>query len=275
MVQKICLFLGFLLLLSPQIGFSQNADTTQVKISAFEKSYLKSYYQDIPKIITSPAKWSKAEYIGASTVALGATISYAFDKQIMDFVQKNKPKNFEAANTYFFDPFGKGYYTIPLMAGVYIYGAFTNKSKPKAIAMDFAKATVYSGVFITLIKHIAHRQRPFQTDPLDPYNWDGPAGNINHTSFPSGHTIMAFTFASVISEHYKNKIWVPITMYSLATLEGIARMEDKKHWASDVIVGGALGYAIGTWVVNNSKYKFQINPWSSAQATGLSIRIPL
>lgn len=275
MAQKKSILFILILIISIKVSVSQNTDTADVKISAFEKSYLKSYYQDVPKIILSPVHWSKSEYIGASAVALSAAICYAYDKPIMQFIQDNKPKNFETANTYFFDPFGKGYYTIPLMAGVYVYGAFANKDKPKAIAMDFAKATVYSGVFITVIKHLAHRQRPFQTDPLDPYNWDGPAGNINHTSFPSGHTIMAFTFASVISEHYKNKIWVPITMYSLATLEGLARMEDKKHWASDVIIGGALGYAIGSWVVNNSKYKFQINPWSSSQASGLFIRIPL
>lgn len=276
MWSKIANYLLIILLLSAHLIKAQDSTQTNINYKVkVDKSYIKSYFTDVPKIIISPVKWNKKEWIAAGTVFTTAGIFYAKDKEVMKWVQDNLPNNFETMNTYFFDPYGKGYFTIPLMAGTYLLGTYSKDNKLKAVSMDFFKATAISGLLITGIKHLAHRNRPFQTDPLNPYIWDGPNGNLSHTSFPSGHTIMAFTFASVISEHYKDKVWIPITVYTLAGLEAYARLGAKKHWASDVIIGEAMGYAIGTWVVNHSNYKFMVNPWVNKQSVGVNAVLPI
>jgi len=253
---------------------SQNiSDSVKCRV---DKEYFKSLATDLPALIASPVKWSKKEWIGAATVIGVSSVLYSQDKQIADFWQRNRTDELDKANEYFFDPFGKMYYTIPLMGAFYIYGSAANKNKPKIVAMDFVQASLYSGVIVTVIKHVAHRQRPFQTNPHNPYLWDGPnTDNWGHTSFPSGHTIMTFTFAAVLATHYNDNLWVPITVYSLATLEGMARMYDDKHWSSDVFVGAALGYAIGTFVVNRNHCKLTTIPIFSSNFTGLSFYYPL
>jgi len=234
------------------------------------KSYIKSYCTDAKGLITSPIHWSTGEWVAAGGVVATTAILFTQDENIATYFQGLPEGNFEQTNKYFYDPFGKMYYTIPLMGAFYIYGAATHKTKPKVVAMDFVKASLYSGIIVTVIKHAAHRHRPYQTDPLNSHLWDGPStDDWGHTSFASGHTIMAFTFASVIGTHYKETIWVPILTYGLATLEGYSRMRADKHWASDVFVGAALGYAIGTFVVNQDHCKLKVSPMMGSNYMGL------
>ncbi len=61
-------------------------------------------------------------------------------------------------------------------------------------------------------------------------------------SFSSGHTATAFSIATIIANEYGNQPLVPPLSYSLAFLAGWSRMNDNKHWASDVIFGAAIGY---------------------------------
>jgi len=72
-----------------------------------------------------------------------------------------------------------------------------------------------------------------------------------HSSFPSGHTTGAFAAATVFATEYRQKPLIPILSYSAATLIGLSRLTDNKHWATDVFVGAALGYLSGKQVVNN------------------------
>ncbi len=266
-------YILFLLLIIFALQNTQAQDSLNCKV---DKAYIASLGKDIKPFIISPAKWSRNQWIATGSVLGTAAILYSQDRQIAEFWQRNQSDGIDKANEYFFDPFGKMYYTLPLMGGFYVYGAFAENNKAKRVAMDFVQASLYSGVVVTLIKHIGHRHRPYQTDPLNPYLWDGPiTSDWNRTSFPSGHTIMAFTFAAVVGTHYKETIWVPIVVYSLATLEGVSRMYSNKHWSTDVLIGGALGYAIGTFVVNRNHCKLKTIPIISSNFSGLSFSYPL
>lgn len=268
-IRKTLIKIAIIVFLFSHFGrlYAQNDSICKV-----DKEYIKSYWTDFKGVVASPIHWSKGEYFAAGGVLATAGILYTQDKKIAEFFRAHQNDNLDKANDYFFEPFGKMYYTLPLMGAFYLYGALSQKSKPKAVAMDFVKASLYSGIIVSGIKHLAHRHRPFQTNPINPYLWDGPLTNDwNHTSFPSGHTIMTWTFASVVALHYKDKLWVPITVYTLATMEGIARMYADKHWSSDVLMGAALGYAIGAYVVNHSSCKWQISPVVGMNYSGLGI----
>ena len=61
-------------------------------------------------------------------------------------------------------------------------------------------------------------------------------------SFPSGHTATAFMGATLLAHEYGHKsVWIPIAGYSVATATGIMRILNNKHYASDVLVGAAIG----------------------------------
>jgi membrane-associated phospholipid phosphatase len=61
-----------------------------------------------------------------------------------------------------------------------------------------------------------------------------------HDSFPSGHATVAFAAATALDRETSAR-WVPWVAYPLAGLVGWSRVRDDRHWASDVVAGGALG----------------------------------
>ena len=62
-------------------------------------------------------------------------------------------------------------------------------------------------------------------------------------SFPSGHTSHSFTIAAIAHELYGES--VGILAYGLATLVAVSRINDNKHYLSDVLFGAALGSTVG------------------------------
>ncbi len=76
-------------------------------------------------------------------------------------------------------------------------------------------------------------------------------GNRVNSSFPSGHTTVAFAAATVFAMEYRDRPLVPLISYSAATLIGLSRITENKHWITDVFAGAALGFFTGKLVVNN------------------------
>jgi len=70
-------------------------------------------------------------------------------------------------------------------------------------------------------------------------------------SFPSGHAAASFAFASVVAHRYPKNRWLKWSAYGLATGVSLARVGGKKHFASDVLVGGTLGYVTGTYMASH------------------------
>jgi membrane-associated phospholipid phosphatase len=124
------------------------------------------------------------------------------------------------------------------------------------------QAYITGATVAEVLKYLTGRQRPYITDSIKieakpsfhgpfyrhPRNPDGKRTN---SSFPSGHTTVAFAAATVFAMEYKHKPLVPVLAYSAATLIGISRITENEHWATDVFVGAALGYLSGRLVVNN------------------------
>lgn len=73
-------------------------------------------------------------------------------------------------------------------------------------------------------------------------------------SFPSGHTFTAFVGAEIIRREYgKEYPWLAVAAYSVATLVGVMRVYNNRHWAGDVLAGAGLGILSTTlvyWVLD-------------------------
>lgn len=62
------------------------------------------------------------------------------------------------------------------------------------------------------------------------------------TSFPSGHTSIAFAGAEFLWQEYKDKsVWYGVAGFTLASSVGILRVVNNKHWITDVIAGAGVG----------------------------------
>ena len=95
-------------------------------------------------------------------------------------------------------------------------------------------AAVYTG------KYLMGRGRP------DDLLRDEPA-------MPSGHTAMAFALATSLADDI-DRPWATAGLYTLAGAVGWSRINDNRHWFSDVAAGAVLGiasakFASGQWTI--------------------------
>lgn len=135
---------------------------------------------------------------------------------------------------------GASYTLIPIVAGSYIYGAWRDNAKGREIGVLGTETLLDSLIVVGITKEIFRRNRPDEKNPGD--FWGGG------TSFPSGHAIQIWSIASLLDHEYKHKRIVGITAYALAGIVSAARIAAEKHFASDVVSGGTMGWFIGRYV---------------------------
>jgi len=100
-------------------------------------------------------------------------------------------------------------------------------------------------------------------------NKERPSGGNNH-SFPSGHTTLGFTNASVLYQEFKDSS--PVLAYSgfaFATATGGFRMLNNKHYISDVLVGAGIGILVTELVYYIEPFK-RFNPFKKSKNISFS-----
>jgi undecaprenyl-diphosphatase len=106
-------------------------------------------------------------------------------------------------------------------------------------AVGAAGSAAIAGIIVfKALKRLSHRQRPCQ---LEPHCWSKvlPPDKF---SFPSGHTMTAFSIALVLSYYYPS---LEGTLLFLALSIGFSRIVLGMHFLSDVLAGIVLGVALG------------------------------
>ena len=234
------------------LEFSTQAQPNQFPEYSYkpDKDYFKSYLTVTKKIVTGPARWKTKEWIITGSVIAGGATLLVFDDEIRKFFQRNTSPTLDNISKYAVEPWGSGLYPAIMFGSYYLYGLAADNTRARQIALGGTQAFVMAAVTSQVLKHVFHRHRPSQDTPPDPYLWEGPFKGWNYTSFPSGHTTAAFAIASFMQQVYKDKIWVGVLSYTLATGVGLSRVYDNVHWPSDVLVGAALGFGIGQAVYN-------------------------
>ena len=138
--------------------------------------------------------------------------------------------------------------------GLYVGGKLAHDRRAADLGLHGSEAILIGTALTTVIKFTAGRARPYVSqNPHDYGLWRGFA-HEEYRSFPSGHTLTAFAAAAAVteetSEWWRNSTWyIAPLMYGGATLVGISRMYNNKHWASDVVMGAAIGIFTGRRVV--------------------------
>ena len=120
-------------------------------------------------------------------------------------------------------------------------------------ALLAGEAVANSEILTTVFKDVDRRLRPAAIPAAgnfaDTWFKDNTHNFHSNGSFPSGHTIAAFSIATVIARRYGNHRWVPYVAYGGAALVAFSRVTLSSHFVSDVFMGGALGYSISRFVV--------------------------
>jgi membrane-associated phospholipid phosphatase len=134
-----------------------------------------------------------------------------------------------------------------------VAGLARHDSKMWKTALLAGEAVLDSELLTVLMKDADRRLFPASVPPTQGFSdtWFKTHGSWlrGSGSFPSGHTIAAVSIATVVARRYGNHRWVPYVAYGAAALVGFSRMPLMSHYASDVFLGGALGYSISRFAV--------------------------
>jgi membrane-associated phospholipid phosphatase len=149
-----------------------------------------------------------------------------------------------------------------IVIGVSMYGIgrVLHSRNVADLGLHGTEAVVLSGAVTALIKGMAGRSRPYVSSDTNAHDFRFGRGFTSggYASFPSGHTSAAFAAASVVTSESqrwwpRQTTWlVAPAMYGGATLVGLSRMYNNAHWASDVVLGAAIGTFSGIKVVRYS-----------------------
>jgi membrane-associated phospholipid phosphatase len=118
-------------------------------------------------------------------------------------------------------------------AGLWTAGRIAGNRNVTGAARDLATGLLIDGAVVLALKAGIDRTRP----------------NGEHWSFPSGHTASAFTVAPILTSRFGWRVGVPA--YVLAVATGLGRVEEHRHFPSDVIAGATLGLIVGETVARH------------------------
>lgn len=143
---------------------------------------------------------------------------------------------------------------VVVTGGLYAGGLLAGSPLLADMGLHATQAILAAEAVTVAGKVVFGRARP-KLDTGDAFDVE-PFRGLTHDdyqSFPSGHTTAAFAVAAAltteISRHRPEaKWWVGTLMFSGATLMGVSRLYHNEHWASDVMMGAAIG-SFGGWKV--------------------------
>ena len=125
----------------------------------------------------------------------------------------------------------------------YTVGRFTGQSRVATLGADLLRANVVAQALTAGIKLSVRRGRP-----------DG-----TQYSFPSGHTSVSFAAATVMQDHFGWKGGLPA--YAAASYIAASRIQERRHYFSDVAFGAVVGLVAGrTVTVGRGDFRFAVEP---------------
>jgi membrane-associated phospholipid phosphatase len=136
----------------------------------------------------------------------------------------------------------------------YALGRAFGNGNVTTIGADLVRANLVAQTLTSAVKLSVRRTRP-----------DG-----TQFSFPSGHTSVSFASATVLQRHLGWKAGVPA--YAVATYVAASRVQDKRHFLSDVAFGAALGIVAGRTVTfGRGEHRVTMSPAATPGGGGLSL----
>lgn len=215
------------------------------------KLLLPNLIADQERMWTFPARLVQGQSLIPTSAVLGATAGLlALDPAEAAYFHRRS--TFQSFNN-FFNGNATIMGTIAAPVSFYAIGLIRKDAKMQRTALFAGEAVADAEILTTVLKDATRRVRPAGIPAGGNYSdsWFDSGGSLlrGNGSFPSGHTIAAFSVATVIARRYGNHRWVPYAAYGLAAVVGFSRLSLSTHFLSDVFMGAALGYSISRFTV--------------------------
>ncbi len=171
-------------------------------------------------------------------MAAGVGVTF-FDNSLHNIKELNYPSFDHSYDDY------TQYLPAALMLSLKTFGVKSRSTWGQMLVSD-AFGIAITTISVNALKYTISRSRP-----------DNSANN----SFPSGHTATAFMTATMLHKEYGHKSpWYSVGAYTCASITGVTRILNNRHWMGDVVVGAGigvlsveLGYLLGDIIFKKSR----------------------
>jgi membrane-associated phospholipid phosphatase len=207
-----------------------------------------------------PAKPAIRVWQAGALVGLTA-VSFAVDQSVRHaFVRDTArlPSIFVKAG----DAFGDISYVYPALAAGTLTGLALGLQGLQGVSWRALQSTAVAGAAALVLKSAIGRRRP-DVAPNTAFSFRPFAFKGN--SFPSGHVTVAFALATSLAGETKDH-WTDLLFYGAATLTGYSRINDDRHWLSDIVFGAGIGI-VSARLVQRWHRPFVVTP----KGVGLSL----
>ncbi len=187
---------------------------------------------------------SAPEWLYGGALATGAVLGSALlDKPLDKLVVKHADSRLARG----WGNFGKN---MPLaLVGLAGASVAFGDSRLQNTGIISIQAAVGAAGVSKLGKLLVSRARP--EEELGAWARRGEGSSRSNSSFPSTHSAIAFAAVTPFAQEY-DAPW----LYGLAAVTSMGRIANRKHWLSDTVAGGIVGYAAGTllWTGQRENY---------------------
>jgi membrane-associated phospholipid phosphatase len=197
-------------------------------------------------IWTSPAHLNRKNAVGPTLLVLSTALVMTTDREVMvNHVPVDASLNSHAITAS--NGLLGGFVTAPAI--MYGLGHIHHDDHATETGILAGEAMVNSLAVDEVMKLVSMRERP---------DVNGSRGKFFQTntafdsSFPSTHSMIAWSSAAVIASEFNGPL-TQIAAYGLATGVSAARVLGREHFPSDVLVGSAVGWMIGRYVVHRHR----------------------
>jgi membrane-associated phospholipid phosphatase len=203
--------------------------------------------------VLAPAPLAKQVHWWYGAVVLGGLSALMLlDEPAQQFAQDNRSgRSNSVAET--FRHFGQPEVYGPLTLGLLGTGIITGNGEITRSGARLATTLAVVGTAAGLGKLALGRPRP--SESLDA---DGYIPFSGQEAMPSGHTAVAFAVATALGDDI-DRTWARVGLYTLASGVAWSRMNDNRHWMSDVAAGAVLG-VVSAKAVNGRWRLFNLRP---------------
>jgi membrane-associated phospholipid phosphatase len=210
------------------------------QIPVTEKGLPIAILKDQVAVWTSPVRIRAHDLIWLLPLGAATGLTLATDTDAMRDLSHNPSFNKDCVNAS--NALLGSEIAIPVT--LYGVGLFKDDAHARETGILSGEALADSVVLDQVTKIIFRRERPRYNNAAGDFFSSNPGKN---NSFPSSHSMLAWTLAAVTAEEYPSK-WVQVGTYSLATSVSLTRVLGQEHFPTDVLVGGAAGWLIGHYV---------------------------
>ena len=197
--------------------------------------------KDQAAIWTSPIRIREHDLAYLVPIGLATTLTMTVDHQVMSSSKLNDTSLNNHASTASNGLLG-GFVAAPVI--IYGLGHIHHDGHATESGILAGEAMVDSLVIDEVMKAVSRRERPALDGAKGTFFQSGVGMN---SSFPSTHSMIAWSSAAVIASEYDGPL-TKIAAYGLATGVSLTRVLAREHFPSDVVVGSAVGWLVGRYV---------------------------